>query len=211
MISRKLFCHSDFQVIRQIISEKLFAKIKYAVMQASYKHYIFSCHCCKNVSRMCWYFIQFTPSLSFWYDVLGVRYSGVECHYVFIWLIPWYRAISSWWLWLSMEFLCSLLFIWPTYSGFLKLGSLVLQLRTCLGVCAPGPSPLILDWTCTFEPLYVMFRFITRVFYSGVSSFATDCPCGVWFRGQTRVSCTVYVDPLFGNLVRNHSLFTSLT
>ena len=34
----------------------------------------------------------------------------------------------------------------------------------------------------TFELLYVMLTFPTRIFYRGVSVFANDCPCGVWCR-----------------------------
>ena len=39
----------------------------------------------------------------------------------------------------------------------------------------------------------------TRIFYRGVSGFATDCPCGVWCRGLT--TCLLYVGPLFGYLL----------
>ena len=51
----------------------------------------------------------------------------------------------------------------------------------------------------TFGLLYVMFTFPTRIFYMGVPSFATDCPCGVWCRVLT--TCLLYIGPLFGNLV----------
>ena len=61
----------------------------------------------------------------------------------------------------------------------------------------------------TFEHLYVVFRFSTRIFYKWVPGFVTDCPCGVWCRGLT--TCFLYVDPLFGNLVWNDSGFRSLT
>ena len=37
----------------------------------------------------------------------------------------------------------------------------------------------------TVGPLYVTSRYSTRIFYRGVSGFATDCPCGVWCRGLT--------------------------
>ena len=47
--------------------------------------------------------------------------------------------------------------------------------------------------------LYVMFTFRTRIFYRGVPGFATDCPCGVWYRGLT--TCPLYVGPIFRNLV----------
>ena len=49
------------------------------------------------------------------------------------------------------------------------------------------------------QHLYVMFTFLTRIFYRGVPGFATDCPWGVWCRGLT--TCPLYVGPLFGNLV----------
>ena len=51
----------------------------------------------------------------------------------------------------------------------------------------------------SFGLLYVMFTFPTRIFYRGVPSFTTDCPCDVWCRGLT--TCPLYVGPLFGNLV----------
>ena len=51
----------------------------------------------------------------------------------------------------------------------------------------------------SFGLLYVMFTFPARIFYRGVSGFATDSPCGVWCRGLT--TCPLYVGPLFGNLV----------
>ena len=44
--------------------------------------------------------------------------------------------------------------------------------------------------------------------YRGVSGFATDCPCGVWWRGLT--TCLLYVGQLFGNLVRNDSRYVIL-
>ena len=37
----------------------------------------------------------------------------------------------------------------------------------------------------TIGLLYVMFRLSTRIFYRGVSGFASDCPCGAWCRGLT--------------------------
>ena len=61
----------------------------------------------------------------------------------------------------------------------------------------------------TFGLLYFMFSFSTRVFYRGVPGFATDCPCGVWWRGLT--TCLLYVGPLFGNPVWNDNGFSSLT
>ena len=43
----------------------------------------------------------------------------------------------------------------------------------------------------TIGPLNVTSRYSTRIFYRGVSGFATDCPCGVWYRGLT--TCLLYV------------------
>ena len=51
--------------------------------------------------------------------------------------------------------------------------------------------------------IYVTSRYSTRIFYRGVSDFATDCPCGVWCRGST--TCLLYVGPLFGNRLLNNS------
>ena len=46
----------------------------------------------------------------------------------------------------------------------------------------------------TFGLLYVMLRLSTRIFYGGVPGFATDCPCGVWFRWLT--TYLLYVGPI---------------
>ena len=61
-------------------------------------------------------------------------------------------------------------------------------MHNSLDVSAPGHSPSILDWTCSFGLLYGMFTFPTRIFYRGVPGFATDCPCGVWCRGLSNRS-----------------------
>ena len=58
-------------------------------------------------------------------------------------------------------------------------------------------------------PLYVTSRYSTRIFYRGVSGFATDCACGVWCRGLT--TCLLYVGPLFGNRLLNNSWAVGLT
>ena len=47
-------------------------------------------------------------------------------------------------------------------------------------------------------PLYVTSSYSTFIFCRGVSSFATDCPCGVCCRGLT--TCLLYDGPPFGNL-----------
>ena len=46
-------------------------------------------------------------------------------------------------------------------------------------------------------PLYVTSSYSAWISCKGVSGFATDCPCGVCYRGLT--TCLLYVGPLFGN------------
>ena len=58
-------------------------------------------------------------------------------------------------------------------------------------------------------PFYVTSRYSSRIFYRGVSCFATDCPWGVWCRGLT--TCLLYVGPLFENLLLNNSWAVDLT
>ena len=64
-------------------------------------------------------------------------------------------------------------------------------------------------WHGIIGPLYVTFSYLTRIFYRKVSGFATDCPCGVWYRGLT--TCLLYVGPLFGNWLLNNSWAVGLT
>ena len=61
----------------------------------------------------------------------------------------------------------------------------------------------------TFELLYVVFTFRTRLFYRGVPGFTIDCPCGVWCRGLT--TCLQYNGSLVGNLVWSDGGFVTLT
>ena len=61
----------------------------------------------------------------------------------------------------------------------------------------------------TIGLLYATSIYSTRIFYRGVSGFATDCPCGVWCRGLT--TCLLYVGPLFGYLLLNNSWAVGLT
>ena len=69
-----------------------------------------------------------------------------------------------------------------------------------MDVSTPEHPLWMLDWTCyTFGLLYVLYRFSTRIFNSGIPGIATDYPCGVWCRGLT--TCLLYDSPLFGNLV----------
>ena len=74
----------------------------------------------------------------------------------------------------------------------------------CKCTTPPPPMDILLEYWIehvTFGLLYVMFTFLSRIFYRGVPGFATDWPCGVWCRGLT--TCLLYVGPLFGNLVWN--------
>ena len=61
----------------------------------------------------------------------------------------------------------------------------------------------------TMGYLYVTSIYSTRIFYRGVSGFATDCPGGVWCRGL--ITCLLYVGPLFGYLLLNYSWAVGLT
>ena len=132
------------------------------------------------------------------------------CHYVLLLLIPWYGAISPWWLRQLLEIVCSLLVILAYISS--------LSGTKQFWFCLYEPSWTFLFqgilfeyWIehITFERLYVMLRFSTGISYRGVPGFTTACPCGVWWRGLT--TCLLYVGPLFGNLVWNDSGRESLT
>ena len=63
----------------------------------------------------------------------------------------------------------------------------------------------IMDWTCCHGPyLHAIIRIISR----GVSSLATDSPCGVWGRGWT--TCLLHDSPLFRLTFQNESWYVSL-
>ena len=49
----------------------------------------------------------------------------------------------------------------------------------------------------TIGLLYIKFIFSIKIFYKGVSGYATDCPCSVWCRGST--TCFLYVGSFFLN------------
>ena len=57
--------------------------------------------------------------------------------------------------------------------------------------------------------MIVTSSYSTRIFYRGVSGFATGCTCGVWCRGLT--TCLLYVSPIFGNRHVNNRLVEGLT
>ena len=61
----------------------------------------------------------------------------------------------------------------------------------------------------TIGPLYVTYRYSTRMFYRGFSGFATDCPCGVWCCGST--TCLLYVGPPFANQLLSNCYAVGLT
>ena len=58
-------------------------------------------------------------------------------------------------------------------------------------------------------PLYVTSSYSTWILCSGVSGFATDCPCDVWCRGLT--TCLLHVGPPFVNRFLNTSWAVGLT
>ena len=68
---------------------------------------------------------------------------------------------------------------------------------------------LLWEYRNQHGPLYVTSSYSTWIFCRGVSGFATDCPCGVWFRGLT--TCLLYVGPPFGNRILNNSWAVGLT
>ena len=58
-------------------------------------------------------------------------------------------------------------------------------------------------------PLYVTSSYSTWIFCTGISGFATDCPCGVWCRGLT--TCLLHVGPPFVYRILNNSWAVGLT
>ena len=101
--------------------------------------------------------------------------------------------------------LLSFYYVWGSIAGF----SLVLCFPSSQDVFVPGLSQRTLDLTCFHWTSLCHIYILTRIFYRGVSGFATDCPCGVWGRGLT--TCPLYVGPLFGNLFINYSGVVGLT
>ena len=49
----------------------------------------------------------------------------------------------------------------------------------------------------TLTQLYIRFIFSTRIFYTEIPCFTSNCLCGVWCRRV--ITCLMYVGPLFGN------------
>ena len=82
----------------------------------------------------------------------------------------------------------------------------------------PSPPRMFLSLDLLWEyliqhgangPLYVTSSYSTWIFCRGVSGFATDCPCGVWWQGLT--TCLLHVGPPFGNRILNNSWAVGLT
>ena len=100
---------------------------------------------------------------------LGGCCSGLSVIMCYFFLIPLNSAISAWWLRLLLWILCPFYQFWTTCLGFLKIGSSIF-----FNYASPWVflhlDILFEHWIecVTFELLYVMFRFSTRVFYRGV-------------------------------------------
>ena len=77
----------------------------------------------------------------------------------------------------------------------------------------PPPPGCFLPWTfplnIEYFNSYVMFRFSTRIFYTGIPGFVTDCPCCIWCRVLT--TCLRCADPLLASLIWNDCGFVILT
>ena len=115
--------------------------------------------------------------------------------------------------WMPRDFFgfinCVLLYVilgclWPL--GFVINYILILDILRSAVSHLPGCFCLLPHWKFfiiyriqhgTIGPLYVTSIYPTTIFYRRVSSFATDCPCGVWCRGL--ITCFPHVGPLFGN------------
>ena len=146
-----------------------------------------------------------TPHKSLQDCFLGVCCSDVECHYL---CVPFINSLI-----VNLNYhwdFMAIIFFWMTSLGFLKVSSF----GSANAHLPRSFRPLNIPFENWIEPviiglLHVMFRLSFRIFYRGVSSFVTDCPCGVWCRGLT--TCLLHIGPLYGYLVLNDSRFVSLT
>ena len=137
---------------------------------------------------------------------MGGRCSGVECHYVFLLLIPWLRAIQSWWLRLLFRFLCPLIFI-STYTFRHFETGLFGSVTTYLSGCFCPENFLNIE--LNMIPSHSFLLCLGSLLGYSTGEFATNCPCGVWCRVST--TCLLYVGPPFGNVVGNDSEFVNFT
>ena len=138
----------------------------------------------------------------------GGCFSHVECHYVYLLLIL-DRVLFH-------HNNCD--YYWDLYGQAFFNYTLSLSLTRQFSFCKCAPPwmfpPLDIPFEywiehVTFWLRYVRFRFSTEIFYKRVPTFATDCPCGVWYHGLT--TYLLYVGSLIGNLVRNDTGFVSMT
>ena len=106
------------------------------------------------------------------YRFSDVNCYGMECYYVFILLIPWKRAILSFWLRLLLVFYVPCSSIWPTQLGCQKLSFDSAPTWVFL------PLGLLFEFWIehvTFGRLYVTLS-LSVLFNRRVSGFATDWP-----------------------------------
>ena len=154
-----------------------------------------------------------------------------ECHSVLVELHPITVYRAGFWGACSSSVECHLLFSLVSTICVLRYGNKInTRMLVTIGICFKlyfdtrhfpfcnlSPSRMFLSLDLlpeyriqhTIGLLYATSIYSTRIFYRGVSGFATDCPCGVWCRGLT--TCLLYVGPLFGYLLLNNSWAVGLT
>ena len=154
-----------------------------------------------------------------------------ECHSVLVELHPITVYRAGFWGACSSSVECHLLFSLVSTICVLRYGNKInTRMLVTIGICFKlyfdtrhfpfcnlSPSRMFLSLDLlpeyriqhTIRLLYATSIYSTRIFYRGVSGFATDCPCGVWCRGLT--TCLLYVGPLFGYLLLNNSWAVGLT
>ena len=154
-----------------------------------------------------------------------------ECHSVLVELHPITVYRAGFWGACSSSVECHLLFSLVSTICVLRYGNKInTRMLVTIGICFKlyfdtrhfpfcnlSPSRMFLSLDLlpeyriqhTIGFLYATSIYSTRIFYRGVSGFATDCPCGVWCRGLT--TCLLYVGPLFGYLLLNNSWAVGLT
>ena len=145
-----------------------------------------------------------TPSQSIVLFFLGACGSSVECHLLF-------SLVST---------ICALLYCNKINTRMLVTIGICFKLyfdTRHFAFCNLSPSRMFLSLDLlpeyriqhTIVLLDITSIYSTKIFYMGVSGFATDCPCGVWCRGLT--TGLLYVGPLFGHLLLNNSWAVGLT
>ena len=123
---------------------------------------------------------------------MGVRCSGVECHFHFT------NSVIKFYLTMIIVTIIGIFIAIPCILNYMTF-------CTKLFDSANGHLPRCFrSWTFLLNIglnmihsgsfVSVLFRFSTNIFYREVPGFATNCPCGVWCRGLT--TCLLYVGPL---------------